>query len=66
MSGYFVGLSGGIDSGSCALLVYCMCRLLAKEVRDANARIIDELGRITGATAIPDNAHELCRYSART
>lgn len=62
MKGYFVPLSGGIDSCATATIVYSMCLLVAKEARLGNQQVIDDAVRITGESPdyVPLDARELC------
>lgn len=62
-SGYFVPLSGGIDSASCALLVFSMCRLLCKEIAiSGNIWITDELKKLLAIDKVPTDPRDLCGY----
>jgi len=62
MKGYFVPLSGGIDSCATATIVYSMCTLVTKEARLGNQQVIDDAIRITGERSdyVPLDARELC------
>ncbi|KAI9601019.1 hypothetical protein H4Q26_000816 [Puccinia striiformis f. sp. tritici PST-130] len=69
MKGYFVPLSGGIDSCATATIVYSMCTLVAREARLAyvesfttDQQVIDDAIRITGERPdyVPLDARELC------
>ncbi|PLW51740.1 hypothetical protein PCASD_00524 [Puccinia coronata f. sp. avenae] len=62
MKGYFVPLSGGIDSCATAMIVYSMCTLVTKEARLGNQQVIDDTIRITGESPdyVPLDARELC------
>ncbi|KAH9967593.1 glutamine-dependent NAD synthetase with GAT domain-containing protein [Russula dissimulans] len=62
--GYFLPLSGGIDSCATAVIVYSMCRLAVDAARSGNAQVIADARRIAGEPAdsdyIPTDARELC------
>ncbi|KAF5331469.1 hypothetical protein D9758_015504 [Tetrapyrgos nigripes] len=46
--GYFIPLSGGIDSCATAVIVYSMCRLVAEAARRADKQVIADARRIIG------------------
>ncbi|EIM86628.1 glutamine-dependent NAD synthetase with GAT domain-containing protein [Stereum hirsutum FP-91666 SS1] len=62
--GYFVPLSGGIDSCATAVIVYSMCRLVAEAARRADKQVIEDARRIVGEPAdsgyIPSDPREFC------
>ncbi|EFP74450.1 glutamine-dependent NAD(+) synthetase [Puccinia graminis f. sp. tritici] len=62
MKGYFVPLSGGIDSCATATIVYSMCTLVAKEARLGNQQVIDDAVRITSERPdyVPLDPQEFC------
>lgn len=45
-SGYFVPLSGGIDSCATALIVYSMCRLVVNAVQGGNEQVTADAARL--------------------
>ncbi|KAI8982532.1 hypothetical protein BDB01DRAFT_744138 [Pilobolus umbonatus] len=47
-SGYFLPLSGGIDSCATATIVASMCRLVVKEASEGNVEVIDDARRLAG------------------
>ena len=49
--GYFLALSGGLDSCTVALFVFGMARLVLEYVQAGEQTVIDDLRRITGETA---------------
>ncbi|GAA5917344.1 hypothetical protein JCM8208_000995 [Rhodotorula glutinis] len=64
-SGYFVPLSGGIDSCATATIVFSMCRLVAKAAAEGNEQVISDARRITGedaetSTYVPIDPREFC------
>lgn len=46
-TGYFLPLSGGIDSCATAMIVYSMCNLVVKEAKEGNQQVLDDLRKIT-------------------
>ncbi|KAI6013939.1 hypothetical protein BKA83DRAFT_682556 [Pisolithus microcarpus] len=62
--GYFVPLSGGVDSCATAVIVYSMCRLVADAARRADKQVIADARRIVGepedAGYIPSDPREFC------
>lgn len=64
-AGYFVPLSGGIDSCSTAVIVFSMCREVIKAVQnDGNTQVIADVRRICGepddSTWLPSTPQEVC------
>ncbi|KAG1780851.1 hypothetical protein EV702DRAFT_682831 [Suillus placidus] len=62
--GYFVPLSGGIDSCATAVIVYSMCRLVAEAARKGDKQVIADARRMVGepedSVYIPLDPHEFC------
>jgi NAD+ synthase (glutamine-hydrolysing) len=59
--GFFLPLSGGIDSCSTACIVFSMCTLLCKEIEENNESVINEVKRIVNDTNYtPKSAQDLC------
>jgi len=62
--GYFLPLSGGIDSCATAVIVYSMCRLAVDAARSGNTQVIADARRIAGepedSNYVPSDARELC------
>ncbi|KAG0669048.1 glutamine-dependent NAD(+) synthetase [Maudiozyma exigua] len=46
-TGYFLPLSGGIDSCATAMIVYSMCRLVVKEIEEGNEQVLSDVRKIT-------------------
>lgn len=46
-TGYFLPLSGGIDSCATAMIVYSMCNLVVKEAKEGNQQVLNDLRKIT-------------------
>ncbi|GAA5933695.1 glutamine-dependent NAD(+) synthetase [Sporobolomyces koalae] len=63
-SGYFVPLSGGIDSCATATIVFSMCRLVAKAAAEGNEQVIKDARRIAGEAQdseyVPIDPREFC------
>ncbi|CAG8529413.1 123_t:CDS:10 [Diversispora eburnea] len=47
-NGYFLPLSGGIDSCASAVIVYSMCRLVVQAATNNDVQVIEDSRRITG------------------
>ena len=47
-SGFFLALSGGLDSCSVALTVYNMCIIVFKEINNEKQAVLADLRRIVG------------------
>ncbi|KIM56030.1 hypothetical protein SCLCIDRAFT_133456 [Scleroderma citrinum Foug A] len=62
--GYFIPLSGGLDSCATALIVYSMCCLVADAGRRTDKQVIADARRIVGepedSSYIPSDAREFC------
>ncbi|KIY65087.1 glutamine-dependent NAD synthetase with GAT domain-containing protein [Cylindrobasidium torrendii FP15055 ss-10] len=63
-NGYFVPLSGGIDSCATAVIVFSMCRLVVEAATAGNKQVISDARRICGmapdSTYIPNDPTEFC------
>lgn len=61
-AGYFVPLSGGIDSCSTALIVFSMCRLVVSEAAKGNMQVINDARRLAGQEDpwLPQDPREFC------
>lgn len=60
-AGYFVPLSGGIDSCATATIVYSMCRLVIAAIKEGNEQVIADVKRIAAfSPKLPETAEELC------
>ncbi|KAK1232129.1 glutamine-dependent NAD(+) synthetase [Marasmius sp. AFHP31] len=62
--GYFIPLSGGIDSCATATIVYSMCRLVSEAARRGDSQVIADARRIAGEPEdsgyVPSDAKEFC------
>lgn len=65
-SGFFLPLSGGIDSCATATIVASMCRLVVKSCAKGDKQTIADARQVTGETAetgyIPTDPQEFARY----
>ena len=63
-NGFFVPLSGGVDSCSTAVLVFSMCRLVCHAIQSGNVQVLADARRICsepeGSTWKPSKPQELC------
>ncbi|CAL9729690.1 hypothetical protein MOUN0_H04918 [Monosporozyma unispora] len=46
-TGYFLPLSGGIDSCATAMIVYSMCNLVVKEAKEGNEQVLKDIRKLT-------------------
>lgn len=64
VQGYFVPLSGGIDSCATAVITYSMCRQVVKATAEGNKQVIADARRITGepeeSEYLPVDPKEFC------
>ncbi|XP_022208791.2 LOW QUALITY PROTEIN: glutamine-dependent NAD(+) synthetase [Drosophila obscura] len=59
--GFFLPLSGGIDSSSSATIVHSMCRQIVQAVQLGDAQVLHDIRKILADTDYtPDNAATLC------
>nr|XP_018913780.1 PREDICTED: probable glutamine-dependent NAD(+) synthetase [Bemisia tabaci]XP_018913781.1 PREDICTED: probable glutamine-dependent NAD(+) synthetase [Bemisia tabaci]XP_018913782.1 PREDICTED: probable glutamine-dependent NAD(+) synthetase [Bemisia tabaci]XP_018913783.1 PREDICTED: probable glutamine-dependent NAD(+) synthetase [Bemisia tabaci] len=59
--GYFLPLSGGVDSSSSACIVFSMCNLIVNSVKNGNADVLHDVRRIVGDPNYqPTNPLDLC------
>ncbi|XP_014778403.1 glutamine-dependent NAD(+) synthetase [Octopus bimaculoides] len=66
MNGFFLPLSGGIDSSSVACIVHSMCRLVHEAVVNKDATVIEDLKRILNSDQIPDTPEALANQLLTT
>ncbi|KAJ1927382.1 glutamine-dependent NAD(+) synthetase [Tieghemiomyces parasiticus] len=66
MSGYFLPLSGGLDSCSTALIVDSMCRLVMKAVAEGNPQVIEDVQRLCPGDTLPDTPQALAGHLFHT
>jgi len=59
--GFFLPLSGGVDSSSTASLVYSMCVLVVEAVSKGDETVLNDVRRITGESGYtPNDPAEFC------
>jgi len=60
-SGFFLPLSGGVDSCATALIVHSMCRIVVEAAKNGNKQVIEDVRRMTQKEApwIPETPQEL-------
>jgi NAD+ synthase (glutamine-hydrolysing) len=65
-AGFFLPLSGGIDSCATAIIVFSMCREVVKAISEGNEEVIRDVRRICaepeGSTWLPKDPQEVCQY----
>ncbi|KAK2769449.1 glutamine-dependent NAD(+) synthetase [Emmonsiellopsis sp. PD_33] len=63
-SGFFLPLSGGLDSASVAVITFSMCRLVVAACREGNEAVIADMRRIVGEPSdskwLPETPQDLC------
>ncbi|TFK51883.1 glutamine-dependent NAD(+) synthetase with GAT domain-containing protein [Heliocybe sulcata] len=63
--GYFIPLSGGIDSCATAVITYSMCRLVVEAARNGNKQVIEDARRMSGeppdSKYLPTDPMEFCK-----
>ncbi|KAJ8416209.1 hypothetical protein AAFF_G00382310 [Aldrovandia affinis] len=60
-AGFFLPLSGGVDSSSTACIVYSMCQLVCEAVRNGNTQVLSDVQKVvTDITYRPKDPRELC------
>ncbi|XP_055709599.1 glutamine-dependent NAD(+) synthetase isoform X2 [Phlebotomus papatasi] len=59
--GFFLPLSGGVDSSSTAAIVHSMCRLVVNSIEHGDIQVVHDVRKILGDPEYtPDNPHALC------
>lgn len=67
MGGFFLTLSGGLDSSTSALLVYSMARLVLSAINNGEEETLQALRRITGVKdLIPKTPETIASYLLHT
>ena len=65
-SGYFLPLSGGIDSCATAVIVHSMCCEVMKGISQGNQQVLKDVRRVCaepeGSTWVPSTSQEICKY----
>lgn len=64
-AGFFLPLSGGIDSCATAVIVHSMCREVLKAVQQGNEQVIKDVRRLCAepadSTWLPTTSQEVCK-----
>lgn len=64
-AGFFIPLSGGIDSCATSVIVHSMCREVLKAVRQGNEQVIKDVRRLCAKPAdsdwLPTTSQEICK-----
>ncbi|AMD19745.1 HCL406Wp [Eremothecium sinecaudum] len=60
-SGFFLPLSGGLDSCATAVIVHSMCRLVIKEIKEGNQQVLDDVRMVTRSSDdwVPEDPAQL-------
>ncbi|XBW35666.1 hypothetical protein QEN19_001237 [Hanseniaspora menglaensis] len=60
-SGYFIPLSGGIDSCATSMIVYSMCDLVFKAIKDGNKKVLSDLQKVSKQSLewIPESPEQI-------
>lgn len=69
MGGFFIPLSGGIDSSSTAAIVGSMCEMVVEACKNGNKQVEGDLRRIMKLLeehTIPSTSQELCKHLLTT
>ncbi|XP_060014241.1 glutamine-dependent NAD(+) synthetase isoform X3 [Lagenorhynchus albirostris] len=60
-AGFFLPLSGGVDSGATACVVYSMCHQVCEAVKRGSQEVLDDVRTIVNQTSYtPQDPRELC------
>jgi NAD+ synthase (glutamine-hydrolysing) len=62
-AGFFIPLSGGLDSAATATLVYSMCTIAMKALKEGNKSVKADIERLYGAYhegELPETPAQLC------
>ncbi|KAJ1654434.1 glutamine-dependent NAD(+) synthetase, partial [Dispira simplex] len=70
MTGFFLPLSGGLDSCSTAIIVDSMCRLVLDAIREGNSQVLQDCRRICGypedSNYTPSSTQEIASHLFHT
>lgn len=59
--GFFLPLSGGVDSSSSATIVHAMCRMVVNAIQCGDIQVLEDVRKILGDAAfVPETAAALC------
>lgn len=61
-AGFFIPLSGGIDSCATSVIVFSMCRLVVQAAQEGNEQVISDARRLAGndESYVPSDPKEFC------
>lgn len=66
-AGFFLPLSGGIDSCATAVIVHSMCREVMKGISQGNEQVIKDVRKVCaepeGSDWLPSTSQEICKYA---
>lgn len=66
-AGFFLPLSGGIDSCATAVIVHSMCREVMKGISQGNQQVIKDVRKVCaepeGSEWLPSTSQEICKYA---
>ncbi|MCJ1256915.1 glutamine-dependent NAD(+) synthetase [Lignoscripta atroalba] len=65
-AGFFIPLSGGIDSCATSVIVFSMCREVVRAIKDGNRAVIDDATRLCGELPEDMNAERLSNHIFHT
>lgn len=67
-SGFFLALSGGIDSCATATITYSMCRIVFKEIQEGNGQVLKDARKVARAAEdwTPSSPEEICNRLLHT
>nr|XP_012145464.1 PREDICTED: probable glutamine-dependent NAD(+) synthetase isoform X2 [Megachile rotundata] len=59
--GFFLPLSGGVDSAASACMVYSMCTMIVESVNEGDAQVLSDIRKIVGdCEYVPTDPKQLC------
>lgn len=59
--GFFLPLSGGVDSSSTAIIIHSMCEMVLDAIHGGDTQVLDDVRRIVvDSNYVPENAASLC------
>lgn len=67
--GFFIPLSGGIDSCATSVIVYSMCRLVVEAISKGNKQVLDDARMLTGKSGtdwVPETPQQLANVLFHT
>jgi NAD+ synthase (glutamine-hydrolysing) len=69
-AGFFLPLSGGIDSCATAVIVHSMCREVMKGISQGNQQVIKDVRKLCAepvdSSWLPSTSQEICKYGVPT